>query len=296
MHRSKLRQRTAHRVVLVAVVLVAGGLVVAPTASAADPPQTYHVTTSWCDGPGGLQAAVAAANSHPGIDTISIDISTFAPICAVSREAAAPGGFQNMNNFEMWLTESAVIEGNGATIGRPSRLLDRRRQRRHQPVGREHRCTQLHQRRPEHRAHPDVGCAEGGPVQRGQHWCRRDVEESQRSTTWARCSGWRRARRRRSTTSRPTTIWPFSSVNECPGTRSDRRVGGSRRHHPQQSPLRLQGRQRSDRHLAGVVVGDHRGRRQLQRSRRQPVDREHPGRTGAQRPSGRPGRVAGSTS
>ncbi len=100
----------------VAVVCVAPLAVPAIANAAAT---TFHVTNSSCSGAGSLQAAVAGANSNPGVDTISMDITSFEPICAVAREAAAPGGFQDMNNYELWLTESAVIEGNGATISRP---------------------------------------------------------------------------------------------------------------------------------------------------------------------------------
>jgi hypothetical protein len=81
---------------------------------------TFHVTNSSCSGAGSLQAAVADANANPGVDTISIDITSFEPNCAVAREGGSPGGFQDMNNYELWLTESAVIEGNGATISRPA--------------------------------------------------------------------------------------------------------------------------------------------------------------------------------
>jgi len=81
---------------------------------------TFAVTSSSCDGPGSIKAAIDQANTNPGTDTISIeaDISNVnAPNCGVTDTNDAD------DYFMVSITDDLIIEGNGRTITGNSRWV-----------------------------------------------------------------------------------------------------------------------------------------------------------------------------
>ena len=77
-------------------------------------PETYHVTTGNCAGAGSITEAVAAANAHPGPDTILIDV----PKVYLYRGPDPAGQCSPMGDapFAIHVTDSVTIDGQGAEV------------------------------------------------------------------------------------------------------------------------------------------------------------------------------------
>ncbi|MFM8862662.1 MAG: fibronectin type III domain-containing protein [Acidimicrobiia bacterium] len=96
----------------VSAAVLASLVVGAPAAGAL--PVTYHVTNSDCVGPGSISEAIAAANAHPGADTILIDVPrVYLFNGSANGDACTPPG---RAPYAFHITESVTIDGQGAWI------------------------------------------------------------------------------------------------------------------------------------------------------------------------------------
>ena len=93
------------RIALAAGTLVTGLLVAAPAATAAT---TFTVTSSSCSGAGSWQAAIQAANAHPGTDIIDVQTDMADLYVGNCAGTSVPG-----NIFAGHITDSVTINGNG---------------------------------------------------------------------------------------------------------------------------------------------------------------------------------------
>jgi len=103
-----------------AVGVVATGLTVVAAPPAHGAPLTFDVTSSACSGPGSIQDAAASANANPGIDTIRVAAGLTVNLYTCTR----PGGVLFEDWYAISLTDSVVIEGNGATVDGLSTWID----------------------------------------------------------------------------------------------------------------------------------------------------------------------------
>lgn len=113
--------RRSSAALLSAVLTIAA--IVIPTGAASAAPQTFHVTTGECAGPGSILDAVAQANANPGADTIVIDVDKvhlFQPILA-GYTCASPVGSAP---FVLKITESVTIDGQGAEFSADPLFVD----------------------------------------------------------------------------------------------------------------------------------------------------------------------------